>query len=344
MKYWFKNDYSFGAHPLVMEAVLAANLEGNIGYGDDCYTTRAKELIRHKIGCPDAMVEFMVGGTQTNVVACSFLLKPWEAVICPHTGHLNGHEAGAFEATGHKIIPVEVGIDGKLTPEMIIPVLKEHENVHMTAPKVVYISNSTENGDVYTKAELTALHKLCQENDLYLFVDGARLGCALTSDCNDMTLPEFASLTDAFYIGGTKNGAMFGEALVITRSELTQDFFRMKKRMGAVVEKGWIQGATFLALFEEDLYFKMAEHANQMAMRLQNGLVKMGLNPWIVSPTNQVFFVVPNEMLAKLDNICEYEQWCPYDETQTVIRFVTCFHTTESDVDGLLNAIETLQI
>ncbi len=339
MKYWFRNDYSFGAHPKVLDAVVAANMEGNWGYGDDAYTARAKDVIREKCGCPDAMVEFLVGGTQTNVVACSFLLKPWEAAICPHTGHLNGHEVGAFEATGHKILPVEVGADGKITPELIAPLLEVHKDVHLTKPGLVYISNATENGDVYTKEELTRLSAFCHENGLLLFADGARLGCALTSVRNDMTLPEFAHLVDAFYIGGTKNGAMYGEALVITRPELTEDFFRMKKRMGAVMEKGWIQGAMFLALMEDDLYFHMARHANEMAARLQKGLVDMGWQLWVESPTNQIFFVIPNELKAKLDMICEYEDWCMYDETHTVIRFVTCFNTTEADVDDFLAAL-----
>lgn len=340
MKYWFRNDYSFGAHPKVMDAVCAANLEGNIGYGGDKYTDRAKDRIREVCGCPDAAVEFLVGGTQTNVVACAFLLKPWEAAICPHSGHLNGHEVGAFEATGHKILPVEVDSDGKITPELIAPVLALHQDVHLTKPGLVYISNATENGAVYTKAELTALSEYCRANGLFLFADGARLGCALTSDANDLTLPEFAALVDAFYIGGTKNGAMFGEALVITRPELAQDFFRMKKRMGAVMEKGWIQGAMFLALLEDDLYFKMARHANEMAARLQNGLKEMGWQIWVESPTNQIFAVVPNDVKPRIDAVCEYEDWCIYDENHTVVRFVTCFQTSEADVDGLLAALK----
>ena len=252
----FRNDYSYGAHPKVLEALCKTNLEGNIGYGDDAYTERAKSLIRELCACPEAMVEFLIGGTQTNVTACAFLLKPWEAVISPVTGHLNGHEVGAFEATGHKILPVEVGSDGKLFPEMLPPLLEHHKDPHLTKPALVYISNATENGTVYTKAELTALYNFCRANDLLLFVDGARLGAALTSSENDLTLSEFAHLTDAFYLGGTKNGALFGEALVITRPELTRDFFRMKKRMGAVMEKGWLQGAQFLALLEDGLYFE----------------------------------------------------------------------------------------
>ena len=212
-KYLFRNDYSFGAHPKVLEAVCAVNLEGNRGYGDDGHTARAKDRIREVCGCPDSMVEFLTGGTQTNVVACSFLLKPWEAAICADSGHLNGHEVGAFEATGHKILPVAVGGDGKITPDMLNPVVEQHRDPHLTKPGLVYISNATENGTVYTKAELTALYQRCQELGLLLFVDGARLGAALTSDANDLTLPEFAHLCDAFYIGGTKNGTMFGRCV-----------------------------------------------------------------------------------------------------------------------------------
>ena len=194
MKYLFRNDYSFGAHPKVMDAVCAVNLEGNWGYGDDGHTARAKERIRQVCGLPEAMVEFLVGGTQTNVVACAFLLKPWQAAICPDSGHLNGHEVGAFEATGHKILPVPADAQGKIAPVDLVPVLERHQDPHLTEPKLVYISNATENGAVYTKAELTALYAFCREHGLYLFVDGARLGAALTSEANDLTLPEFARL------------------------------------------------------------------------------------------------------------------------------------------------------
>ena len=300
-KYLFRNDYSFGAHPKVLEAVCAVNLEGNHGYGDDGYTARAKERIREVCGCPDAMVEFLIGGTQTNVVACSFLLKPWEAAICPDSGHLNGHEVGAFEATGHKILPVPVGGDGKITPEMLPPLLALHQDPHLTKPGLVYISNATENGAVYTKAELTALYAFCRENGLLLFVDGARLGAALTDG-----------------------------------------FFRMKKRMGAVMEKGWIQGVMFQALFTDDLYFHMARHANEMAARLQDGLRAKGWTLWVDSPTNQVFAVVDNALKPQLDAVCDYEDWCPYDGSHTVVRFVTCFQTSQEDVDGLLAALPDL--
>ena len=342
MKYWFKNDYSFGANPRVLYAVVKANLEGNIGYGFDKHSDAAKQLIRDLCGLPDAAVEFFVGGTQTNVVACSFLLKPWEAAITAVSGHLNGHEVGAFEATGHKILAVESGADGKLTPELIAPLLAVHEDVHLTKPALVYISNSTENGFVYTKAELTALYEFCHSHGLYLFIDGARLGCALTSNDNDLTLKEFSHLADAFYIGGTKNGALFGEALVIPNGKLAEDFFRMKKRSGAVIEKGWIQGVMFYEMLRDGLYFDMARNSNEMAQMLQSGLMELGWKCWVKSPTNQLFFIVPKSMKKKLDNICEYEQWCEYDNDNVVIRFVTCFNTTKEDIEGFLQEVGKL--
>ncbi len=342
MKYWFKNDYSFGAHPQIMNAVIAANLQGNIGYGFDEHTQYAKDIIREKCGLPNAMVEFMIGGTQTNVVACSFMLRQWEAVICANSAHINGHEAGAFESTGHKLLQVEVGIDGKLTPELIAPLLEIHKDVHLTKPKLVYISNATETGEVYTKAELMALSKFCKSNNLYLFADGARLGAALTSKSNDLTLSEFASFVDLFYIGGTKNGLMYGEALVIKNVDLCEDFFRMKKQMGAVMAKGWIQGVMFKALFEDDLFYKMASNANEMAEKLQYGLINLGFKPWIKSPTNQLFFIIPNKVKSKLNDICECEDWCVYDNNHMVVRFVTSFKTSESDVDGLIESIKNI--
>ena len=340
MKYMFRNDYSFGAHPKVLEAVCAVNLEGNWGYGDDGYTAKAKDRIREVCGCPDAMVEFLVGGTQTNAVACSFLLKPWEAAICPDSGHLNGHEVGAFEATGHKILPVPVGGDGKITPDMLGPVVERHQDPHLTKPGLVYISNATENGAVYTKAELTALYRRCKELGLLLFVDGARLGAALTSDANDLTLPEFAHLCDAFYIGGTKNGAMFGEALVITRPELTDGFFRMKKRLGGVMEKGWIQGVMFQALFTDDLYFQMARHANAMAAKLRRGLLDLGYRMAVDSPSNQLFPILSRAQAASLEESCTFEVQSPWDEDHLCLRFVTSWCTTPQEVEALLALLE----
>ena len=341
--YSFRNDYSEGAHPQVLQALTDTNLVQTCGYGVDPICEEARDLIRTVCAAPEADVHFLVGGTQTNLTVITALLASYEAVIAAHTGHVNCHETGAIEATGHKVC-VETSPDGKVTPAMVEAVLARHDgSEHMVSPKMVYISDTTEIGTVYTKAELTALYAFCRENGLLLFVDGARLGAALTSKANDLTLPEFAHLCDAFYIGGTKNGAMFGEALVITRPELTDGFFRMKKRMGAVMEKGWIQGVMFQALFTDDLYFHMARHANEMAARLQDGLRAKGWTLWVDSPTNQVFPIVPDSLKPQIDAVCHYEDWCPADGPgHTIIRFVTCFNTEKSDVDGLLAALPTL--
>ena len=339
-QYLFRNDYSFGAHPKVLSALAETNLEGNIGYGDDAYCDRAKSLIRDLCQCPQAEVQFLIGGTQTNFTAIAAFLRPWEGVICADSAHINGHEVGAVEATGHKLLQIQTGPDGKITPEQIAPILERHKDVHLVKPRLVEIADATESGMVYTKAELTALSEYCRANDLLLFLDGARLGCALTSSKNDLTLPDLARLTDAFYIGGTKNGALMGEALVITNPALQPDFFRIKKQLGAVMEKGWIQGVMFQALFTDDLYFQMARHANAMAARLQAGLKSLGWKLWVDSPTNQVFAVVDNATKAKLDTLCAYEDWCLAQEPgHTVIRFVTCFATAPEDVDGFLAAL-----
>ena len=339
-RYLFRNDYSFGAHPKVLAALAETNLEGNAGYGDDPYCGRAQDLIRDLCQCPQAKVEFLIGGTQTNFTAIAAFLRPWEGVIAAESSHINGHESGAVEATGHKILPLPTGPDGKLTPEQLLPLLERHKDVHLVKPRLVEIADATESGMVYTKAELTALSRLCRDNGLLLFLDGARLGSDLASPASDLTLPDLARLTDAFTIGGTKNGALLGEALVITDPALQPDFFRIKKQRGAVLAKGWLLGAQFEALLKDGLYFEMARHANAMAARLQAGLKALGWTLWVDSPTNQVFAVVDAAAKARLDAICAYEEWCPAQEPgHTVIRLVTCFATAPEDVDGLLAAL-----
>ena len=340
MKYLFRNDYSFGAHPKVLTALAETSMEGNAGYGEDGYCKRCADLIRGLCNCPQADVQFLIGGTQTNFTAIAAFLRPWEGVIAADSSHINGHEVGAVEATGHKILPVPTGPDGKITPEQIAPILERHKDPHLVKPRLVEIADATESGMVYTKAELTALSQFCREHDLLLFLDGARLGSALASPASDLTLPDLAELTDAFYIGGTKNGALMGEALVIANPALQPDFFRIKKRLGAVLAKGWLLGVQFEALLQDGLYFEMARHANAMAARLQAGLKSLGWTLWVDSPTNQVFAVVDDAAKAKLDPLCVYEDWCPAGEPgHTVIRFVTCFATAPEDVDGFLAAL-----
>ncbi len=338
----FRNDYSVGCHPAVLEALAAVNGESVIGYGCDQYCKDCADLIRTLCEAPNADVQFLVGGTQTNFVTIAALLRPWESVIAPNSGHINGHEVGAVEATGHKILQVQTPANGKLTPARILPIVEACKDEHVTKPRLVYVSDATETGAVYTKAELAALSKCCHDNDLLLFLDGARLGCALVSTENDLTLPDLAALTDAFYIGGTKNGAMMGEALVITNPELSRDFFRMKKQHGAVLAKGWLLGIQFQALLKDNLYFKIAAHAVEMAQYLQGGLKNLGFPMMVESSTNQIFPIVPNELLPKLDEICTYEVWGKADKGHTVIRFVTSFATPMASVEGMLKALKEM--
>lgn len=340
--YQFRNDYSVGCHPVVLEALANVNTEHVPGYGTDRYCRECADLIRDLCSSPGADVQFMVGGTQTNFTAIAAFLRPWESVISPASGHINGHESGAVEATGHKILAVHTMANGKLSPSLILPVLEECKDEHLTKPRLVYISDATETGSIYTKAELTELSLFCRQHDLLLFLDGARLGCALASPANDLTLPDIAKLTDAFYIGGTKNGAMFGEALVITNQALKNDFFRVKKQRGAVLAKGWLLGLQFKALLNDDLYFKIAKHAVEVAQYLQGGLKNLGIPMMIDSPTNQLFPIVPNTLLPQLDKLCTYEVWGKADENHTVVRFVTSFATPLSAVEGFLKALKDI--
>ncbi len=340
--YHFRNDYSVGCHPAVLEALSAVNAEHVIGYGSDQYCKECADLIRSLCKAPQASVEFMIGGTQTNFTALAAFLRPWESIISPVSGHINGHESGAVEATGHKILAVRTAANGKLTPAHILPIVEECKDPHLTKPRLVYISDATETGGVYTKAELTELSLCCRRNGLLLFLDGARLGCAMASLPNDLTLADIAELTDAFYIGGTKNGAMMGEALVITDPALQGEFFRMKKQHGAVLAKGWLIGVQFQALLKDGLYFQIAQNAVDVAQYLQGGLKNLGIPMMADSPTNQIFPVVPNSLLPHLEKLCTYEVWGKADDTHTVIRFVTSFATPLASADGLLKDIKDL--
>ena len=340
--YLFRNDYSEGTHPQVLAALSATNLEGNIGYGFDPYTQRAAALIKKLCKAPKADVQFTIGGTQANFLAICTFLRPWESVICPETGHINGHEAGAVEATGHKLLQAKTAPDGKLTPEHITPIVAACADEHVTLPGLVYISNATETGGVYTKAELAALSKCCRQNNLLLFLDGARLGAAFGSEENDLTLPDLAKYCDAFYLGGTKNGALMGEALVIVKPELQQGFFRMKKQRGAVLAKGWLLGAQFEALLKDGLYWELGRHSTAMAQKLQAGLTAMGVPMLSPSPSNQIFPVVADAVLPALREICAFEVWGRTDEAHTAIRFVCSFATREADVDAFLTELRAL--
>lgn len=339
---YFMNDYSEGAHEKVLNALVKTNMEQHVGYGVDEVTSEAAGLIQKRIGNPNADVHFLVSGTQTNTIAIAHFLRPFEAVIATELGHIAVHETGAIEATGHKIIEMPT-TDGLLTVEMIEATMLKHADEHWVLPKMVYISNATETGTIYTKAALEDLRKACDKYGLYLYMDGARLANALTCEDNDLTIEEIASLTDAFTIGGTKNGILFGEALVVTNDRLKEHMRFSIKQRGALLAKGRLLGVQFKALFEDDLYFEMAKHTNRMAGILKNGILDLGYELITMPSTNLIFTKLPNVVHEKLSKLCYYEAEHPYDENHMEARFVTSWATPEADVMGLLQLLKELK-
>lgn len=336
--YSFRNDYSEGAHPKVLQRLVDTNLTQTCGYALDPLSDEARETVRRVCEAPEADVQFLSGGTQTNLLTIAAFLRPYEAVITPATAHINLHEAGAIEATGHKVLAVETP-DGKLTPAMVETVLENHPDEFMVRPKMVYVADTTEVGTIYTRAELTALRRCCDQHGLYLGLDGARLGSALTAPGNDLTLPDLAALTDAFYIGGTKNGALLGEALVLKRP---MEYFRwhMKQR-GAVLAKGRVMALQFQALLEDGLYFEIARHANDMALRLRDGMAALGYEFPLPSPSNQQFPVLPNTVAQRLEEMgYQFEPDHVIDADHTCVRFVTSWATPQSAVDEFLRDLK----
>ncbi|AFM39519.1 threonine aldolase [Desulfosporosinus acidiphilus SJ4] len=339
--YSFKNDYSEGAHPRLLKALSETNFEQAEGYGEDLYTQKAIELIKRKIGNDNVDIHLLSGGTQTNLTAISAFLRPHEAIISASTGHILVHETGAIEATGHKIISVEVK-DGKLDTLHIKTVLDSHTDEHMVKPKLVYISNPTEIGSTYTKEELKQINKCCQEHNLLLYMDGARLGSALCSSENDLTLSDLATLVDAFYIGGTKNGALMGEALVICRDSLKEDFRFHMKQKGAMLAKGKILGIQFFELFKDDLYFEMARHANGMADLLRDELTKAGFKFLVHSPSNQIFPILPDQIISDLLKKYAFYEWTKVDANHSAVRLVTSWATKEDEVLAFIEDLKCL--
>jgi len=333
--YSFKNDYSEGAHQRILDALQKSNLEQCEGYGEDTYCKKAVEVLKQKIGREDIFIHFLTGGTQTNLIAISSFLRPHEAVIGANTAHVAVHETGSIEATGHKVITVDV-CDGKIGPEHVKSVLDAHTDEHMVKPKLVYVSNPTEIGTIYNKTELQNLSIFCKENNLILFVDGARLGSALCSDENDLTLSDMSSLTDAFYIGGTKNGALIGEALVICKESLEEDFRFLMKQKGALLAKGKILGIQFLELFKDNLYFELAEHANKMASILKNEISDLGYKFLTHSPSNQIFPILPNNAIKELEKKYIFIVWGKETEDTSSIRLVTSWATKEEAVNEFI--------
>lgn len=335
---FLRNDYSLGAHPRILKALSDTNMTHAVGYSLDPFCEEARELLKDLMGQKDADIHFLMGGTQTNMTAISAFLRPHHAVIAPDSGHINVHETGAIEATGHKVfhVPAE---NGKILPHQIEETVLFHQDEHMVKPKMVYISNTTEIGTVYTKAELKALRDVCDKYHLYLYADGARLGCALTADGNDLTLSDMARLTDAFYIGGTKNGALFGEALAIINPELKEDFRYHIKQRGGMMAKGKLLGIQFLELFKDNLYFDIARHANEMAQILQTGIAGGGYEFSVNSPTNQIFPVFPHMLADHLQDQVSFEVWEPAGDRASVIRLVTSWGTTEDEVMNFLKLL-----
>ena len=337
--YNFANDYSEGAHENILNALIKSNLKQTTGYGLDEYCEEARVILKKILKNDKIDIHFIPGGTQTNLICISSFLKQYEAAIAAETGHIATHETGAIEACGHKVITVSSN-DGKLSKEMIEKILKIHNDEHMVKPKLVYISNATEIGTIYTKDELASLYHYCKEKKLLLFIDGARMGSAITSDANDLELSDLVNLCDAFYIGGTKNGALFGEALVICNDILKEDFRYNIKQKGALLAKGRLLGIQFIELFKDGLFFDLAKHANEMASLLQEALVNEGYNLLIKSPTNQIFPIIPNSAIEKLRENYNFNIWEEYDENNTVVRLVTSWAT---DKDKVLSFIEDLK-
>lgn len=340
--YSFKNDYSEGAHPRILNALIESNMEQADGYGEDTYTEKALAVLKEKMNRSDVDIHLFPGGTQTNLTALSAFLRPHEAAVSACTGHILVHETGAIEATGHKVISIDVA-DGKLNPGYVQSALDCHTDEHMVKPKLVYISNSTEIGSIYVKSELQALSSFCRAKGLYLYLDGARLGSALCSEENDLTLADLAELTDAFYIGGTKNGALMGEALVICRDSLKEDFRFHIKQKGALLAKGRLLGIQFYELFRDDLFFQMAEHANDMARRLRTEIARMGYPFLTHSPSNQIFPILPNEIIARLEEKYAFYVWSKIDDTQSSIRLVTSWATPAEAVEAFLKDLKSAQ-
>ena len=334
-KHSFKNDYSELAHPEVLSALAAVGNHQFEGYGLDEYSKKAEQLILKKIGKPSAAVHFISGGTAANLVIISSMLRPHESIIAPESGHISTHETGAIEATGHKICTVK-GENGKVSVAEIEAVLKQHQDEHMVKPKMVFVSQSTEVGSIYSKAELTAISACCKENDLYLHLDGARLGTAIHSPVSDMSYSQLADLVDTFYIGGTKNGALCGEAIVICNEHLNKDFRYQLKQKGGLMAKGATLGIQFLTLFENDLYEKLAVHANEMALKLAKGFEELGYEFLSEPQTNQIFPILPLEIAEKLSRQYGFYQWQMVDDKHVVLRFVTSWATGKEVVDEFL--------
>ena len=339
----FQCDYSEGAHQRIMERMLETNLEQTVGYGEDHYCTQAREAVKKAVGRDDVDVHFLVGGTQANATVISSILRPHQGVLCASTGHINVHETGAIEHGGHKVLamPAENGL---LSAESIREAMEEHlaedGPEHTVQPGMVYISFSSEVGTIYSLKQLQEISTACKEYGLPLFIDGARMGYGLASEGCDVTIQDIAALADVFYLGGTKQGALFGEAVVIVNDNLKKDFRYFIKQNGGMLAKGRLLGIQFLTLFEDGLYFELSRHAISQAMRIRDAFKAAGYAFLVDSPSNQQFPILDNQTLEKLSENFRFSIWKKIDDTHTAVRFCTSWATRPEAVDALIEAIQ----
>ena len=342
---YFHNDYSEGCHEKVLQRLIETNMEQTDGYGVDPYCASAAAKIKACCGREDVDVHFLVGGTQTNLTVIDAALRPHQGALCPVSGHINVHETGAVEATGHKVLPL-ASDDAKITAAQVEEAVEAHRNdgsfEHMVQPKLVYISNPTEMGTLYSLEELEALAKVCREKNLYLFLDGARMGYGLVVKDYDVTLADLARLCDVFYIGGTKVGALFGEAVVISNPVLKEDFRYLIKQHGGMLAKGRLLGVQFDALFTDNLYFEISAHAIRMADKLRSCFDSLGVRYLVPGVTNQIFPVLPDVLLAELSKKFMFIEMDKVDESSHCVRFCTSWATKEENVDALCEELKRL--
>lgn len=344
----FNNDYNRGCIPAILAALEATNDETFPGYGTDSLCDGAVKLLRNEIGWPDADIHFLPGATQANFILHAAALRPIESVIAAQTGHIVGHEAGSVENTGHQILSVPCGPDGKLTAEQIARVAGAYSDAgepeHLTEPRLVYISQPTEYGALYSLEELQAIKDVCEDHDMLLFVDGARMAYALGAENNDVTLWDLAALCDAFTIGGTKCGALFGEALVLTNDGLKRRFRTYMKQNGAILAKGWLLGLQFVTLFGNGEYYCLGQHADALALQIRSALEARGLSMYNNSTTNQQFVILTPVQQASLSETFIFEHYAKTEDGRDIIRFCTSWATTQSEVDALVSAINRMPL
>ena len=339
---YFESDYTEGAHPKILERLNETNMIQASGYGHDEFCESAKNKIRKTINCPNAQIQFITGGTQTNQIVIDTMLKPFEGVVSAQTGHVNSHEAGAIEYTGHKVIPIpqhEGKIDGTELNDHLETFFSDGNNEHMVFPGMVYISHPTEYGTLYTKKQLTKISSVCRKNNIPLFMDGARLGYGIMAKSSDLSLEDIAELCDVFYIGGTKCGALCGEAVVFTKNNMPLHFENLVKKHGALLAKGRLLGVQFDALFTDNLYLEISKNAIDTAETLKKALKEKGYRFLLDSPTNQQFVILENKFMEELKKSVKFNFWEKYDKDHTVVRFATSWSTKMENVEKLINLL-----